>query len=300
MIYLQFARFVLPLALTLVAQGFSSQFLSGGMARLPQATQVLAAYGVAWGLADFLASPLSQINQLSLVLAASHPARRRVQGFALLGGGCLAVVLAALAFTSLGDWVIYRGHGLSPEVGASVRRALFWLVPIPICEGFNRSLAGLLMRARRTQVVSYATLASIGASIGAVFALVPSPWVREEPMCLPLLVAYTGIGVYMGVMFWGYRRWVAPALPPQGEAPTRQYLLRFFWPLALVMAIQGLSRPLINFYVARGPDGQESLAVLAVVYSLAHLPYGWVNEVRSLAPAFRYVSRTLRPLGCSI
>jgi hypothetical protein len=124
-------------------------------------------------------------------------------------------------------------------------------------------------------------------------------------MCLPLLVAYTGIGVYMAVMFWGYRRWVAPVLAPQGEAPTMDYLLRFFWPLALVMAIQGLSRPLINFYVARGPDGQESLAVLAVVYSLAHLPYGWVNEVRSLAPAFRDEPDSLRPIrrfaaGCGL
>ncbi len=293
MVYLQFARFVAPLALTLIAGGFSSQFLSGGMARLPQATQVLAAYGVAWGLADFLASPLSQINQLSLVLADNHQARRRIQYFALIGGVCLALVLAALAFTRLGDWVIFAGHGLNAEVGAAVRSTLFWLVPIPLCEGFNRSLAGLLMQARRTQVVSYATLASIGASIAAVFALVPSELVRREPMCLPLLVAYTGIGVYMGVLLWGYRRWVAPQMKPSGEAPSLAYLFRFFWPLALVMAIQGLSRPLINFFVARGPDGQESLAVLAVVYSLAHLPYGWVNEVRSLAPAFREEARSL-------
>ncbi|MSR81575.1 MAG: hypothetical protein EXS58_01410 [Candidatus Latescibacteria bacterium] len=287
MIHLQFARFLIPLALTLIAQGFSSQFLTGGMARLPQATQVLAAYGVAWGLADFLASPLSQINQLSLVLAANHPARRQIQRFALLGGLCLALVLASLAFTPLGDWVIYQGHGLDAEVGQSVRWALFWLVPIPLCEGINRSLAGLLMRARRTEVISYATLGSIGASIAAVFALLPTDLVREEPMSLPLLVAYTGIAVYMGVLFWGYRRWVAPGLAPEGEAPALDYLFRFFWPLALVMAIQGLSRPLINFFVARGPEGQESLAVLAVVYSLAHLPYGWVNEVRSLAPAFQ-------------
>jgi len=305
MLYLQYARFIAPLALTLIAQGFSSQFLSGGMARLPQATSVLAAYGVAWGLADFLASPLSQLNQLSLVLAANHRARRRIQGFALMGGACLALVLALLALTSAGDWVILRGHGLSQSVGDSVRLALIWLVPIPLCEGLNRSLAGLLMRARRTEVVSYATLASIGASIGAVFVLVPSGLVRREPMCLPLLVAYTGILVYLGVLLWGYRRWVAPTLPPDGEVPGMRYLFHFFWPLALVMAIQGLSRPLINFFVARGPEGQESLAALAVVYSLAHLPYGWVNEVRSLAPAFRAEPQGLPPIrrfaaGCGL
>ncbi|MBI2503581.1 MAG: hypothetical protein HYW07_10170 [Candidatus Latescibacteria bacterium] len=293
MIHLQFARFLIPLALTLIAQGFSGQFLNGGMARLPQATQVLASYGVAWGLADFLASPLSQVNQLSLVLASHHPARRQIHLFALLGGVLLASILASLALTPLGDWVIYQGHGLSAEVGESVRSALFWLVPIPILEGINRSLAGLLMRARRTQVVSYATLASIAASIAAVFALLPTPLVQAQPIRLPLLVSYTGIAVYLGVLGWGYRRWVGPGLAPAGEAPSLAYLCRFFWPLALVMAIQGLSRPLINFFVARGPEGQESLAALAVVYSLAHLPYGWVNELRSLAPAFRTEPRSL-------
>jgi hypothetical protein len=305
MLYLQFARFIAPLALTLIAQGFSSQFLTGGMARLPHATLVLAAYGVAWGLADFLASPLSQLNQLSLVLAANHPARRQIQRFALVGGGCLALVLASLALTPLGDWVILQGHGLTPEVGESVRWVLLCLVPIPICEGLSRSLAGLLMRGRRTEVISYATLASIAASIGAVFALLPTGLVRQAPMSLPLLVAYAGIAVYTGVLLWGYRRWVAPDLPADGEAPTLDYLFRFFWPLALVMAIQGLSRPLINFFVARGPEGQESLAALAVVYSLAHLPYGWVNEVRSLAPAFRNEAGSLRQIrrfaaGCGL
>jgi hypothetical protein len=175
-----------------------------------------------------------------------------------------------------------------------VRTALCWLAPIPLFEGLNRSLAGLLMRTRHTEVVSYATLASIGASIGAVFALLPTALVQSRPICLPLLVVYVGTMVHLGILSWGYRWYVRPRLPLEGEAPTYGYLFRFFWPLALVMAIQGLSRPLINFFVAATPDGQESLAVLAVVYSLAHLPYGWVNEVRSLAPAFRDEPGSLR------
>jgi hypothetical protein len=68
---------------------------------------------------------------------------------------------------------------------------------------------------------------------------------------------------------------------------TWAYIIRFFWPLALIMAIQGLSRPLINLFVSRGPDGEQALAVLTIVYALAHLPYGWLNDMRSLPSAFR-------------
>ncbi len=53
------------------------------------------------------------------------------------------------------------------------------------------------------------------------------------------------------------------------------------------MLIQELSRPLINLFVARGPDATAALAILAVLYTLGRIPYGWLNEIRNLAPSFR-------------
>jgi hypothetical protein len=76
-------------------------------------------------------------------------------------------------------------------------------------------------------------------------------------------------------------------LPEEGEGLSYGYILGFFWPLGLVLAIQGLSRPLINLFVSRAVDGTEALAVLAVVYPLGMLPYTWINEMRSLPAAFR-------------
>ena len=48
--YAQFIRFLAPLILAMVAQGLSAQFLNGGMARVPQAIETLAAFGLAHGL----------------------------------------------------------------------------------------------------------------------------------------------------------------------------------------------------------------------------------------------------------
>ncbi|OUC06522.1 hypothetical protein RY27_20505, partial [Litorilinea aerophila] len=67
-------------------------------------------------------------------------------------------------------------------------------------------------------------------------------------------------------------------------------IIRFFWPLALIMVVQELSRPVINLFVARQTQGDAAgaaLAILTVVYTLGRLPYGWLNEIRSLAPAFQ-------------
>jgi hypothetical protein len=98
---------------------------------------------------------------------------------------------------------------------------------------------------------------------------------------------------------------VHPALEAHGRALSYRYIVRFFWPLALIMAIQGFSRPLINLFVSRGTGGAEALAVLTVLYPLGNLPYGWLNDMRSLPTAFqeekdnrRYILRFA--LGCGL
>ena len=306
MIYLQLLRFLLPLVITLVLFDLTAPFLNGGMARVPRATETLAAYGLAWGWTGFLTSFLSQMRQVGLALGDSHRARRKIQGFVLVCGVLLAGVLALLALSPAGVWVADELHGVPEELGLVVRQALFWLIPIPALEGLNRLYSGLLLRARRTEVLSGATAASIGASIIAVFVLLKAPFIQEHPIRLPILVTYVRVLVDLGIVRWGYGRYVSPTLPERtGEELSIGYVLRFFWPLALVMGIQGLSRPAINLFVSRGPDGAEALAVLAVVYGLAHVPYGWVNELRSLPVAFRGEVDNLRQIrlfsgGCGL
>ena len=45
--------FLLPLVITELVFELGIQVLNGGIARVPRATETLAAYGIAWGLASF-------------------------------------------------------------------------------------------------------------------------------------------------------------------------------------------------------------------------------------------------------
>ena len=295
--YAQLLRFLLPLVVTLVLVDLGGPVLNGGMARMPGATQTLAAYGLAWGLAAFLTNALAQMRQVGLVLADCHRARQKIQWCALAFGASLAGVLALLALTPVGVFVIDDLHGVEGELGRVVRQALLWLAPVPIVGALSRLYSGLLLRVRRTEVISCASLASLGASIAAVFVLLHVPLVRAQPIRLPLLATYVGVLVDLAVLRWGYGRYVRAELGHGPGADLKySYILRFYWPLALVMAIQGGSRPLINLFVSRGPDGAQALAVLAVVYGLGQLPYTWLNELRNLPPAFRGEPDSLRTI----
>jgi progressive ankylosis protein len=95
------------------------------------------------------------------------------------------------------------------------------------------------------------------------------------------------------VLIWGHLRFSRPALPRTGPPVSVAAILAFLWPLAVIMIFQGASRPLINLFVSRGADATQSLAVLTIVYALGHIHYGWVSEIRSLAPAFRDAAGSL-------
>jgi hypothetical protein len=305
MIYLQFIRFLLPLLLTMVAIEFGGQVLNGGMARMPQATETLASYGLAWGMVTFLASPLSQARQLGLVLVDSWSAYRKVRLVVLICGLLLAGLLASLAVSPLGTWVIEVLHGVDRSLAVVAREALLWLVPIPIVRGLLRLYTGMLIRVRRTGVVSAATLASIALSMVTVFALLPAGFVRAEPIRLPLLVTYAGLAAEVAVVLWGYQRFVHGTLDKWGRALSYRYIVRFFWPLALIMAVQGFSRPLVNLFVSRGSDGTEALAVLTIIFALGRLPYSWLNDIRNLHSAFKDEEDSLAhirrfALGCGL
>jgi len=289
--YLRLLRFMLPLVITSIVMELGSQVLNGGMARAPQATTTLAAFGLAWGLALFLTAPLAQAKELGLALVNDHASLAAVRRFVLLAGSALILGLASLTLTPIGHAVIEELHGIDDTLGQVVRTALFWLIPYPLLKGIALFHAGLLLRVRRTELVSYATLSNLGVSIALVFALVAQPWVQADPIRLPIVVTYGGLLVELLLLVWGAGRYVLPRLPrvaaPGAATLSLTQIVRFFWPLALIMIIQEVSRPLINLFVARGPDATNALAILAVLYTLGRIPYGWLNEIRSLAAAFR-------------
>ena len=304
MTYRRLARFLLPLAVTAIVLELGQQFLSAGMARVPHATETLAAYGLAWAVVLFLTSPLGQAKELGLVLVNSPESWRKVQRFVLVLGLVLVCGLAALTAGPISHAVIEELHGVDGQLAAVVRLALLLFVPYPLLRGMTLFYTGILVRVRKTALVGYAMIANLVISIVTIVVLLPITAIRQRPIMLPVMAIYAGAIVQFLITIWGAYRYRQPLYDldtadrpstPGPEAsvdtlivePTFGYIMRFFWPLALIMVIQELSRPLINLFVARGPNPTEALAILAVLYTLGRIPYGWLNEIRNLAPAFR-------------
>jgi progressive ankylosis protein len=234
-------------------------------------------------------------------------ARQQVRRFVLQTGILLTALLIVLAQTPLGHWIIEDFHGIDGSLAQTVRTAMLWLAPYPLIRGLSLYHTGLLIRHRRTSLVSYAMITSMGCSILTVFLALPLPWVVAQPIRLPILGVYASILVELGIILWGFRSVVREQVATASDpiAPTYGAIIRFFWPLALILMMQEFSRPLINLYIARQSNGTAALAVLAVVYILGRVPYGWLNDIRSLASAFREEPNSLYSIrrfviGCTV
>ena len=297
--YLQFARFILPLSITIVAFSFSGQVINSGLARSPRAVESLAGFALAWGIIEVFVAAIYPFRQVSLVLAEDGVALRKIYQFVIAVGLLAAAIVSALVFTPAGPWVLEDLHGADAGLSAVVTYALVWMIPIPLLDGLIRTWSGVLMRQRRTEIVSAASLAEICAMVIVVPVLLPTDLVQDQPIRLAIVAIYAGIAANSAILLWGYLTVARPALLAAtgtggGATITVSYLWRFFWPLSLTIAVQGASRPLINLFVSRSPGGQEALAVLAVVYTLTYLPYGWLNDLRAVVAAFSSAAGNVR------
>ena len=297
MIYRQLLLFLAPLAIIPFASEVGAQFLNGGMARIPNAVETLAAYGLAFGLTSFLSTPLHQCGQLGLVLTNDHYSRRRNQLFLLVLWAAVGALLLLIAVTPVGIWIIEDIHRVRASLSREVRFAMLCLVPLALLDAYVRYFAGLLLRYRQTTAVSAATLAKIGSSIAAVFVLLPLDPVQNRPILLPVAVAYIGAAAEAAVLFGAFFRHVFARLEEHTGAPyTLRQATRFYWPLVVVNAAWSASKPTMNLFIARGPAAEIALAAIVVAESLANMTCGWVNEMRVMVPAFREIPGSLRPI----
>jgi hypothetical protein len=236
--YFRLSRFLLPLVLTIIIQEFGGQFLNGGMARLPNATETLAAYGLAWGLVLLITAPIAQSAPMSLVLAANRRDFDKALRYVLAAAALLILLQIGLAVTPTGRWIIDDLHSIGPALGDLVRTVLLWTLPIIPVRGLALLLTGQLIRVKRTAVISYATTASVAVGIGLVFALLPVGWIQSQPILLPVIAAVGMAVTEWAVLALGFRRYVQ-LQEVEGEGALRyREIVGFVWPLALMTLVQ--------------------------------------------------------------
>ncbi|MHB8707431.1 MAG: MATE family efflux transporter [Desulfuromonadales bacterium] len=270
--------FFFPLLLNVQMMSISHSVINAALARTSDAVAALAAFSVAMVLHIFVASPSYQNHIITIAMVRGRKSFRATAGFILLTSSFIAAVLALLAFTPFGSFVLDHLLGVTPPIAAGARAALAIMVLLPFVTGVRGLCQGLVSQTRRTSLISFAT----GVRIAALFLFL---WMGYGWFDGPRLGAIALVGcVVVETVLIAFFAWRTCRIPEQGEAERDLAgVMRFAFPLVYSSGLQQAVPLLINAIISRLPDGTLALAAFGIIRGFIFL---LASPMRNLQQAY--------------
>ena len=280
----------LPMAATWIMMSVEGLLVAAVVARLPDATVNLAAFGVAFAFALILEAPIIMMLSASTALCKDREAFRSLRRFGATLNLGLTLLMLAWTLSPLYPWVAQTVMSLDPKVAELSRQALLVLLPWPAAIGFRRFYQGLLVRHGHTRRIAYGTMirvSGMGVSAWLLFdADIPGALIGGAALSVAVLVE----AVATRFMVADCVREVL-ATPRNGEPLTNPKILHFYIPLLVSSVIALAIHPLVNLFLGHSRLALESLATYPVVAALAFVFRSMGLSFQEVAIAFMDGSR---------
>lgn len=297
-----------PLAATWLMMAVEGPYLAAVVARLPEPTLGLAAYGVAIALAVLMEAPVIMLLSASTALVEDAVSYRRLRAFAHGLNAFSTLMLLVVLVPAVHRGLMLSLLGLPEELARLTYGALWCFLPWPAAIGYRRFWQGVLIRSGRTRLVAGGTVvrlvsmsaaalalalatdlpgAAVGASalsFGVVMEAAVARWMARDAI-RALLVPAGGRADAAGAVTLSAdphdiaeigRAGVSTASPDAGAGTEGGELRfgeigRFYLPLMLTSLIGIAIQPMLTFFMGRAASPVESLAVFPVVHSLGFI-----------------------------
>jgi len=261
-----------PLEAAWLLMAVEGPFLAAILARLPDPTTNLAAFGVAWGFAMLFESPVILIMSATTALVENRHSLRRLQAFTYGLNGAVTLGLAVFVCPPVFRTVTGTLMGLPAEVARLAHPACALLLPWPSAIGYRRFNQGILVRSGLTRRIAYGTALRLGAMATTAVALAalcpwPGAWVGTAALSAGV------VAEAVASRFWAR----SPRRALLATVPSPEYRRRplgfaaishFYLPLALTSIMALGVNPMVAFFLGRSRMALESLAVMPVVNGL--------------------------------
>ena len=272
--YRKILLFWMPLAGTWLMMAVEGPYLAALIARLPEPTVNLAAFGVAFAVAIIIEAPVIMLMSASTALVEDAKSYLALRRFAYGLSAAITVVQLIVLVPPIFDLLMRDLLALPSDVAQLTYGGLALLLPWPAAIGYRRFRQGLLVRHNLTRRVAYGTVLRLGTmSVTALLAF----------QFLPLAGAHVGaLALSVGVLVEAFAsRWmtasVVPALLRRTGSPDSAAGLRlgalidFYTPLALTSLLTMAVQPMVTFFMGQSRYALQSLAVLPVIHGLTFI-----------------------------
>ncbi len=265
-------RLWLPLAAMWLLMSLEQPTLSAVIARLPEPTLNLAAYGLTFAFALIIESPVIMFLTLGTALARSRQAYRVLMRFTHLMAWGLTGLHLLLGLSPLYAWILAEVVGAPAEVIEPSRIAFLLMTPWTGAIAYRRMWQGVMIRYGRTQALFVSTAIRLVTTAGVALAGLSVGTIAGASVAgLAISAGVLADAAAAGVLVRPVLRQHLAVDRPGDFILQWPYLLRFYTPLAMTSLINLAAQPIVSLGLSRGPMPLESLAVWPVVSGLTFL-----------------------------
>jgi hypothetical protein len=258
-----------PLAASSLLMSSEMPIINSGVARTPNPEVALAGLAVAATLANLIESPVLMLIGATAALGTDRAMVRMLRRFMLALGLGMTAVYFLISFSPLADVILREWLGVPPAVADAALPALRILIFWPFPTGWRRFHQGILIRLRRTRVISMGTIFRLSVTIGVT--ILTMAVLRLPGNIGGAVTTASAVTAEAFIATYWARRVLSEV--PEADEPSMDYrqLIGFYAPLVMVSMMSILADPLISTSLARAPFPTESLAAWPVVWGLTSL-----------------------------
>lgn len=266
--------YFLPLAASWLLMAMEWPFVTGAMARLSEATRMIAAFGIVSSICLVIESPVISLLPTSTALARdrqSYCTLRKFTHHLMIGTTFLHMLVG---WTSLFDLIVVDWIGVPESLHEPTQLGLqimvFWSAAI----AWRRFMQGILIRQGLTRYVGIGTFVRLASS--ATTAITLALFTDLPGIAVGTLALEVGVISEAAFATIVARKTIAEKFSPHSAQPERETLpykdlVRFHWPLAASNLIFLAARPLVSAALARGLQPEDDLAAWPILSGLFFL-----------------------------
>lgn len=163
--------FFAPLVATSFINSLSKPIIDSGLARTIDPKIAISAYAVAWGIGIIIVSPLNNFHQIPLNFISSDCDKEPVKKFGLMLSVTLSSIMAIIAFTPVGSYIIKDLIGVTGETLKMSKDVLKIMILLPPVMIVRQYYWGMLMKNRMTNYVGVGKFVNVIALFITIFTI---------------------------------------------------------------------------------------------------------------------------------
>lgn len=287
--YLQIFVLWLPLAVMWIIMGIEQPIINAVIARLPEAKENLAAFGVTFAIALIIEGPVIQLLSAGTAMSDNIENYRKLLTFMHYIGIGLTIIHVILAVTPLYNGLLSKVMGIPDTVIDKSRQSFLFVIPWSAAIGYRRLWQGVLIRYKKTKAITITMIIRLITITGIMGIGLATEFIDGAPLAGMAL----SLGVIVGaVVSYFFVRPIIKEKIPKNPDPSQvlgwRKMIGFYYPLALTSFITLAARPILTAGLGRAPDPLESLAAWPVINSLLFV-------FHSIALSYQEVAVSLLP-----